>query len=84
MRPIIESRVSGERPVGSVPQRLVLVRHGEAEGDIRRAAWKRGEAASTNKMPENEELTARGFVQCEAAGLWIQQHGYTGLWSDGF
>lgn len=49
-------------------QHLVLVRHGESEGDVRRAAWKRGEAVLTAKRPELEELTDNGIVQSRQAG----------------
>ena len=55
-------------------QHLILVRHGESEGDVRRAAWKRGEAVPTVKLPEEEELTAEGEVQSRQAGLWIAKN----------
>lgn len=55
-------------------QHLILVRHGESEGDVRRAAFKRGEPFQTTKTPEQEEITARGIEQCRRAGLWIQEH----------
>lgn len=57
-----------------VIRHLVLVRHGESEGDARREAWKRGERITTAKMPEEEGLTERGIRQCELAGRWIQRH----------
>src|SRR6185437_9435477 len=53
---------------------LVLVRHGESEGDVRRAAWRRGEMVSATKLPEMEEVTARGTDQSHRAGVWIQKH----------
>lgn len=52
-------------------QHLVLVRHGESEGDVRRAAWKSGQEAQASKLPEDEELTSRGAEQSRKAGLWI-------------
>jgi broad specificity phosphatase PhoE len=60
--------------MGEILQHLVLVRHGEGEGDIRRAAWKRGEAAVSLKRPEDEEITAVGIEQSHQAGLWIAKH----------
>lgn len=53
---------------------LVFVRHGESEGDVRRAAWQRGEVYTTDKTPEEEELTDLGIEQSRLAGLWIAQH----------
>lgn len=55
-------------------QHLVLVRHGEGEGDERRAAWKRGETYVSMKRPEDEALTAAGIEQSRRAGLWIAKH----------
>ena len=55
-------------------QRLVLVRHGESEGDARRNAWRRGEIVTTTKIPELEGLTHTGFQQAHLAGQWIQEH----------
>jgi len=60
--------------MGETIQHLVLVRHGEDEGDVRRAAWKRGELISTTKVRELEEVTARGVEQSHRAGLWIQEY----------
>jgi broad specificity phosphatase PhoE len=53
---------------------LVLVRHGESEGDVRREAWRHGETVPVQKLPEDEELTAKGAKQSRLAGLWIQKH----------
>lgn len=44
--------------MGETLKHLVLVRHGEGEGDMRRAAWKRGEEVISTKHPDDEELTA--------------------------
>lgn len=55
-------------------QHLVLVRHGESEGDVRRAAWKRGDMVAAVKMPEQEEITDRGAAQSASAGRWIRRH----------
>lgn len=55
-------------------QHLVLVRHGESEGDVRRAAFKRGEPYITTKTPEQEDTTPKGLRECHRSGLWIQKH----------
>jgi NAD+ kinase len=55
-------------------QHLILVRHGESEGDVRRAAWKRGELTPAVKLPEEEELTAKGEAQSQRAGVWIAKN----------
>jgi broad specificity phosphatase PhoE len=55
-------------------QHLVFIRHGESEGDLRRAAWRRGETFVTDKLPEDEEITAKGIEQCRYAGAWIVEH----------
>lgn len=53
---------------------LIIARHGEGEGDVRRAAWRRGEMVAATKMPEREEITAQGIWQSRQAGLWIQDN----------
>lgn len=60
--------------MGETLQHLVLVRHGEDEGDVRRAAWKRGELVAATKRRELEEITSRGIEQNRQAGLWIRKH----------
>ncbi|HEU5004789.1 MAG TPA: phosphoglycerate mutase family protein [Candidatus Saccharimonadales bacterium] len=60
--------------MGEILQHLVLVRHGESEGDVRRSAWRRGNMVPATKKPEQEEITARGAEQSHQAGLWIQKH----------
>lgn len=60
--------------MGETIQHLVLVRHGEDEGDVRRAAWKRGELIVPSKKRDLEEITAEGVEQSRQAGLWIQKH----------
>ena len=52
---------------------LILVRHGESEGDVRRSAWQNGEITQSNKLPENEELTSNGIEQSFRAGRWIEE-----------
>lgn len=54
-------------------QHLVLVRHGESEGDKRRDAWKRGEQYVSIKRPEDEALTSLGIEQSRQASLLIAQ-----------
>jgi broad specificity phosphatase PhoE len=55
-------------------QHLILVRHGESEGDVRRAAWKSGSVIPAAKNPEHEELTVRGEEQSRRAGTWIAKN----------
>lgn len=59
---------------GEAPRHVVLVRHGESEGDVRRAAWKRGEYFVSTKRPEEEGLTTMGIGQSRQAGSWIAKH----------
>lgn len=63
----------------SMPKHLVLVRHGESEGNFVRSAYKQGDnsyiTASFRSRPGHEwRLTAKGAEQAQAAGRWIQQH----------
>lgn len=53
------------------PRHLVIVRHGESEGDVRRALNKEFATSSLIKHPHDEEETERGRVQSAAAGKWI-------------
>lgn len=55
-------------------QHLVMVRHGEGAGDVRRAAWKRGEPYVSLKKPEDEEITTNGIGQSRLAKQWIGRH----------
>ncbi len=55
-------------------QHLVLVRHGESEGDVRRQAWRTGQAYTTNKTPDEEELTKLGYDQSEISGNWLKNN----------
>lgn len=55
-------------------QHLVLVRHGESEGDVRRKAWQQGKTFLTNKIPEEEELTLLGYEQSAISGEWIKNN----------
>lgn len=62
-----------------MPTHLVLVRHGESEGNFARSAYKRGDQAYlTNDFksrPDHElRLTQTGVDQAKAAGAWIQQN----------
>lgn len=58
-----------------IPTHLILVRHGESEGDLRRAAWKHGDTQQERiKLPEEEELTTKGLEQSRQAGAWIVEH----------
>lgn len=51
------------------PRHLVLVRHGESEGDVRR-----NDGMPASKHPREEEQTERGHLQSQAAGLWIAKY----------
>lgn len=51
------------------PRHLVLVRHGESEGDVRRK-----QNVLALKHPRNEEQTEVGHNQSRAAGSWITKH----------
>lgn len=51
------------------PRHLVLVRHGESEGDVRRK-----QKAPALKHPKSEEQTETGHNQSRAAGSWITKH----------
>lgn len=51
------------------PRHLVLVRHGESEGDVRR---KEGKQAL--KHPRSEEQTEKGHIQSRNSGLWIAKY----------
>ncbi|PJA46258.1 hypothetical protein CO174_00410 [Candidatus Uhrbacteria bacterium CG_4_9_14_3_um_filter_50_9] len=52
------------------PKLVVVVRHGESEGNVRsheeRTAWE----VSTNRY----KLTDRGRAQCEITGAWLREH----------
>ena len=58
----------------TLPKHVVLVRHGESEGDVRRDAYARGETFKMIKTVEEEEITPRGEEQSRLSGLWIQEH----------
>ena len=55
-------------------QHLVIVRHGEGEGDVRRAAIKANKEFITNKTVDQEELTLLGEEQSNLAGLWVMEN----------
>lgn len=52
----------------NTPKHIVLVRHGQSEGDVRRAARKQ---ADPSRHPRSEEQTRLGHEQSRAAGLWV-------------
>lgn len=53
---------------------LVLVRHGESEGDVRRAMTNQPRSDSLKKHPKDEEQTPKGHKECQLAGQWITRH----------
>lgn len=65
--------------VMALPAELVLVRHGESEGNFVKEAAKRGdthhwsEEFAARRGP-NLRLTLRGIAQAKAAGAWIREH----------
>jgi broad specificity phosphatase PhoE len=54
-------------------QHLVIARHGQSEGDVRRAAWRRGESYETDKTPEEEGITPQGERESVRGGQFIQR-----------
>lgn len=54
---------------GLRPRHVVVVRHGESEGDVRRAA--KDYRLNSDKHPLEEEQTKLGHEQSRAAGSWI-------------
>lgn len=59
----------------TTPRHLVLVRHGESEGDVRRK-----QKLPALKHPIHEEQTKVGHEQSRAAGSWITKHILGGVW----
>ena len=62
-----------------MPNHLVLVRHGESEGNFVRSAYKSGDESyltdEFRQRPAHEwRLTPEGVKQAKAAGVWIQEH----------
>jgi len=56
------------------PRHMVLVRHGESEGDVRRAARRQGTVYESRKHPLDEEQTELGNEQTMAGGKWIARY----------
>lgn len=54
------------------PKHLVMIRHGESEGDLRRAQGRK--LKISDKHPKDEEQTWHGHEQSMAAGLWVSKH----------
>ena len=52
---------------------LVLVRHGESEGDVRRAMVNQPQRESLKKHPKDEEQTNKGHQQSLITGQWISK-----------
>ena len=73
----------------SMPQHLVLVRHGESEGNFVRSAHKAGDSSYLtdefrNRPGHEWRLTPEGVEQAHAAGQWIQDHIITDYGLPGF
>jgi broad specificity phosphatase PhoE len=63
----------------AMPNHLVLVRHGESEGNFVRSAHKKGDDSfltpEFRERPGHEwRITPKGVEQAEAAGEWIKEH----------
>lgn len=58
----------------SLEYHLVLVRHGESEGDVRRRTLRDGGDYATDKSPRSEEQTSLGHKQSVTAGKWITRY----------
>lgn len=61
-----------------MPAELVLVRHGESEGNVVHGAGKHGDfsletEAYAEKLSSEWRLTERGIEQAQAAGAWIRE-----------
>lgn len=54
---------------------LVLVRHGQSEGDVRRSMQAAQPSSDNlNKHPHNEEQTPKGHLESTASGVWLTEH----------
>ncbi len=62
-----------------MPERLVLVRHGESEGNWAKYAERRGKHVFTEEFRSRHSgdyrLTDLGIKQAQAAGEWLRRHG---------
>jgi broad specificity phosphatase PhoE len=56
------------------PRHLVIVRHGESEGDVRRSAWAAGDATEAGQRAKEDKQTERGAMQSAEAGRWITKY----------
>lgn len=63
----------------TMPVRLILVRHGESEGNWAKYAERRGEKVFTEEFRSRHSgdyrLTDLGITQAQAAGKWLRRHG---------
>ena len=64
----------------SMPLDIVLVRHGESEGNVASRMSKKGDnSAYTNEFRQRHNslwrLTDKGIDQAKAAGKWLREHG---------
>ncbi len=58
----------------SIPKHLLLVRHGESEGDLRRSSKNQPMQHELRKHPHDEEQTTLGHEQSASAGRWLVQY----------
>jgi NAD+ kinase len=66
-----------------LPYELVLVRHGESEGNLAQSRSKQGDMSAytpefRKKHSSSYRLTDKGIMQAKLAGQWIRQHTYGG------
>jgi len=53
----------------NAPKRIILVRHGQSEGNVSRGRY--------SEVPDNKiELTPKGHEQAEAAGLYVRSFSF--------
>lgn len=65
-----------------LPRNLILVRHGQSEGNIANSRSRAGDEQDFTSVLENRHstelrLTDKGQAQARAAGDWLRQHGLT-------
>jgi broad specificity phosphatase PhoE len=55
-------------------EHLVLIRHTESVGDVRRRKWQAGDAPKMFKSPGEEGLTRTGWEQSRPVGTWVKKY----------
>ncbi|GAM17271.1 hypothetical protein SAMD00019534_004460 [Acytostelium subglobosum LB1] len=75
----LKSIISDPNPAFDWPYELVLVRHGQSEGNEAQARSKRGDLSAytpefKKKHSSTYRLTDKGILQAHAAGKWIREN----------